>query len=122
MQWIGLLPGDESSADRVSGRFSAVGSTDLAENARHVMGDRLGADAQGGGDSRIGLACGEETQHFHLALGEAVWITRTRRASMPSGNGQELCFEGSGSLTKELVKNKFPISREFGNGAVVPLG
>ncbi len=24
--------------------------------------------------------------------------------------------------TKELVKNKFPISREFGNGAVVPLG
>src|SRR5919198_6270623 len=98
LPWLGLLPGDESSPGRVSGRFSRVGSTDLTENARHVMGDCLGADGQGGGDFRIGLALGEETQHFHLTLGEAVWITRARRVSRPAGHRQEMGFAGSGSL------------------------
>ena len=33
---------------------------------------------------------------------------------------REIRIDGFDSTAKELVKNKFPISREFENGAVVP--
>ena len=68
----------------VAGGLRTVCSTCFIEDAGNVVGHGLGADEKLVGYLLVRLADGYETQHLHLARGQAVWIAGRTSPGAPN--------------------------------------
>ena len=61
---------DDARADRVTGEAGGVVDVELFHQMLAMLLDGLDADAKFAGGLFVGLALGDELEHFHLARGE----------------------------------------------------
>jgi hypothetical protein len=109
----------EQEVDQGIGEFPTA---EMAKRGQKRQLQRLGMAAQfirrfHRGTIAVGL------YHFRGERGKEVGGQRHGADPLELGNLTEEVLEcGPARIGPELVKNKFPISRAFRNGAVVPLG